>query len=761
MNRICVDYRDLNKASTKDDFLLPNIHILINNYAKHELQSFVDYFAVYHQILMHEEDVEKTAFTTPWGVYCYRVMPFSIKNAGATYMRDITTRFHEMIHKEIEVYVKDVVIKSQKSSEHWDDLKKFFERLRRKGIERDTSKIKAIQELSPPKRKKDVMSFLGMLNYISRFIAQPTVICEPIFKLLNKDVGTKWTEECQKAFNKIKEYLSNPRVLVPPEPGKPLNKPMPTGKLAKLKILLNEFYIMYITQKAIKGQALVDHLAENPVDKDYESLTTYFPDEELLFAGEDIEESYPGWRMFFDGAANFKGVGIGTVLISQSGQHYPASAKIRFPCANNMAEYEACIQSIRLAVDMNIKELLVIWDSDLLIHQVQGEWTTKNVKILPYLHCVKKLCKKFTKIEFKHIPRIQNELVDALATLSSMIQHPDKNYIDPIEIEIRDQQVYYFYVDGETNGKAWYYDIKRLLELREYQENATNGQKRVHRRLANHVFLNGEVLFRRSLDLGLLRCVDATEATRLLEEIHAGTCGPHMNGFTLAKKILRAGYFWKTMKSDSICYAQKCYPCQIHGDFILVLPNELNVMGSPWPFAAWGMDMIGPIEPVVSKGHCYILVVIDYITKLVEASTYKPIIKKVVAEFIRNNIVCRFGIPESIITDNTANLNGDLIREICEKFKIAHRNSTAYRPQINGAVEASNKNIKRILQKIVDNHRQWHEKLSFALLGYRTTMRTSTGETPYMLVYGTDVVIHVHVEIPSLRIIQEAKLDDA
>ncbi|XP_070057259.1 uncharacterized protein [Nicotiana tomentosiformis] len=361
---------------------------------------------------------------------------------------------------------------------------------------------------------------------------------------------------------------------------------MPTGNLAKWQILLSEFDIVYITPKAIKGQALADHLLENLVDKDYEPLTMYFPDEEVLFVGDDIAESYPGWRMFFDGAANFKGVGIGAVLISESGQHYPSSAKIRFPCTNNMAEYDACILGIRMAVDMNIKELLVKGDYDLLIHQDQREWSTKNVKILPCLHCVKGLCKKFTKIEFKNVPRIQNEFADALATLSSMILHPDKNYIDPIEVEIRDQYAYYFHVDEEPHGKPWYHDIKRFLEIREYPESATNSQKRVLSRLENHFFLNEEVLYRRTHDLGLLRFVDAVEATRLLEEIHAGTCGPYMNGFTLAKKSLRAGYFWITMESNSIRYIKKCHKCQIHGDFIRVSPNELNVMGSPWSFAA-------------------------------------------------------------------------------------------------------------------------------------------------------------------------------
>jgi len=189
---------------------------------------------------MDEEDAKKTAFITPWGMYCYKMMSFGLKNAGASYVRAMITIFHDMIHKEIEVYVDDIIIKSKRSTYHIADLKKFFDRLRRynlklnpakyafgvparkllgfivnrQGIELDPSKIKAIQELPPPKNKKDVMSFLGCLNYISRFIAQSTVICKPIFKMLRKDAATSWTEECQKAFDKIKEYLSKPPVQV-------------------------------------------------------------------------------------------------------------------------------------------------------------------------------------------------------------------------------------------------------------------------------------------------------------------------------------------------------------------------------------------------------------------------------------------------------------------------------------------------------------------------------------------------------------------
>ncbi|XP_060178281.1 uncharacterized protein LOC132608242 [Lycium barbarum] len=140
------------------------------------------------------------------------------------------------------------------------------------------------------------------------------------------------------------------------------------------------------------------------------------------------------------------------------------------------------------------------------------------------------------------------------------------------------------------------------------------------------------------------------------------------------------------MESDCIRFVQNCHQCQIHGDLIRVPPNELNVTSSPWQFAAWGMDVIGPIEPAASNGHRFMLVAIDYFTKWAEASSHKSVTKKVVVDFVRNNIIYRFGIPESIITDNGPNLNSGLMHEIFERFKITHRNFTPYRPQMNGAV---------------------------------------------------------------------------
>ncbi|XP_075098071.1 uncharacterized protein LOC142175383 [Nicotiana tabacum] len=202
-------------------------------------------------------------------------------------------------------------------------------------------------------------------------------------------------------------------------------KPIPTGRLAKWQILLTEFDIIYVTRIAMKAQALADHLAENTVDDEYDSLNTYFPDEEVNLVEEIVQDDSKIWKLYFDRAVNIKGVGIGTILVSPTGQHYPATARLRLFYTNNTSEYEACIMGLNMAINLNVHELLVMGDSDLLIWQAQGDWETRDIKLIPYRQCVEDLSKRFKSIEFRYIPRFLNELADALATLSSMLPYPE------------------------------------------------------------------------------------------------------------------------------------------------------------------------------------------------------------------------------------------------------------------------------------------------------------------------------------------------
>ncbi|PKI76925.1 hypothetical protein CRG98_002712 [Punica granatum] len=168
----------------------------------------------------------------------------------------------------------------------------------------------------------------------------------------------------------------------------------------------------------------------------------------------------------------------------------------------------------------------------------------------------------------------------------------------------------------------------------------------------------------------------------------------------------------------------------------------------------WGIYVIGPINPKASNGHLFILVAIDYFTKWIEAITLASVIAKAVACFLKCNIIARYGVPVTIITDNAKNLNNKIINELCEQFKVQHRNSTPYRPQMNGA------NIKKIIEKMTVTYKDWHEMLPFALLAYRTSIRTSTGATPYSLVYGMEAILPIKVEIPSMRVLAESRLEE-
>ena len=128
--RMCVDFTDLNNTCLKDSFPLPRIDQLVNSTTGHKLLTFMDAFFRYNQIQMAEEDQEKTAFITSQGLYCYRVMPFGLKNAGATYQRLVNQMFNKQIGRNVEVYVDDMLVKSKEEEDHLDNLKETFNTLR-------------------------------------------------------------------------------------------------------------------------------------------------------------------------------------------------------------------------------------------------------------------------------------------------------------------------------------------------------------------------------------------------------------------------------------------------------------------------------------------------------------------------------------------------------------------------------------------------------------------------------------------------------
>uniref|UniRef100_A0A2N9EB75 Uncharacterized protein n=1 Tax=Fagus sylvatica TaxID=28930 RepID=A0A2N9EB75_FAGSY len=747
--RMCVDFRDLNKASPKDDFPLPHIDVLVDNTARHAMLSFMDGFSGYNQIKMAPEDMEKTSFITPWGTYCYKVMPFGLKNAGATYQRAATTLLHDMIHKECMFGVTS------------GKLLGFI--VSQRGIEVDPDKIKAILEMKEPRTEKEIRGFLGRIQYISRFIAQLTTICEPMFKLLKKDVPVKWNNQCQVAFDRIKNYLLNPPILMPPLQDKPLLLYLSTTDTAMGALLAQyieesrkENAIYYLSKKMTEGETKYSTLEKTCVALVWatQKLRHYLLSFPVLLLARLDPLKYLLEKPIQDGKT-----AKWIILLTEFDITYVTQKSIK---GGAIAEHLAqCPSEEAKAIRLRESKVLEVYgDSALIIRQAQKKWKVKEEKLQPYLEKLDMLTEQFDNLEFQYIPRNQNQFADALATLASMIDIPSGVNLKPLMIEQREQPAYCCTLETFTEEEnIWYHDIHQYLKGGSYPLTTSKVEKQTIRRLAMQYILCGEKLYRRSYEGVHLLCVTKREGEQIIEDIHEGAYGPHMNAHMLSRKILRLGYYWTTMEADCAAHVRRCHKCQIHGNLKHMPPMPLYSMSSPWPFATWGIDIIGKIVPKASNGHEFILVAIDYFTKWVEAASFKILNSKKVAQFIRTNIICRYGVPHEVISDNGSHFR-DETEKLLHEYKIKHHKSSPYRPQTNGAVEAANKNVEMILRKNAEKHRNWHERLPYALWGYRTSIRTATGATPYSLVYGMEAVLPIELEIQSLRVVMEEEIPE-
>jgi hypothetical protein len=262
----------------------------------------------------------------------------------------------------------------------------------------------------------------------------------------------------------------------------------------------------------------------------------------------------------------------------------------------------------------------------------------------------------------------------------------------------------------------------------------------------------GEQLYRRGYTEPLLKCLRNSEAKYVLIEIHERVCGNHSGSRMLAHKAMRAGYYWPTMNKDSIEMVRKCDKCQRFAQVMKSPPEKLSPITSPWPFAKWGVDIVGPMPP--GKGRRkFLCVVVDYFTKWVEAEVLTAITTENVTKFLWKMIVCRFGIPHAFITDNGKQFDCGLFCRWCAELHIHNYFSTPIHPSANGQAEATNKTLLKTLKKKLGAKKgAWVDYVPEVLWAYRTTTRTPTGATPFALTYGTEAVIPAEVGSPSFRV---------
>lgn len=858
--RICIDFRDLNKATPKDQYPMPVADLLIDAASRYEYISSMDGYAGYHQLRIAHEDCNKTAFRCPksLGLYEYVAMPFGLKNAGATYQRAMDSIFKDMIGKIMEVYIDDILVKSNDFSGHKEHLIKSFTRMReyhlkmnplkcafgvkasnflgflihKNGMEIDQNKAKAVLAAKPPSNKKELQRFLGQVNYVRRFMANlagKTKKFSPLLRLKHES-EFEWKEEHQAAFDQIKQDLANPPVLIPPrQNGKPLrlylsacedsigslltqenekgheqaifylsrilhdtekrytmaekwclclydtsvklihyfmaftievvsptdvikymiSQPFIKGRLSKWSLHLLQFDLIYVPQKAVKGQALADFLATHPC------CDSGIIDNDVL-----------PWTLFFDGSSTRETSGAGIYILSPARIPTKLAVTLKGPCTNNRAEYEALIIGMEMLVELGAKKVRIYGDSQLVICQMNGEFKSISSVSQECGVMAQKLSKQFKEVTFVHIPREENRMADQLSQIASARENMPSEDEDII---LKEKVLEPLRETGEAESEEML-EVCKISILREekdwrdeiiqYLQNPTGTKvpNRVKLAATKYYMQFGE-LHRKDPEGLLLKCVDAGEALTLMAEIHQGICGAHQNGLKMRWLLHEHGYYWPTMRKDCINYAKGCKGCQKFGPISRAPASELKYILKPWPFRGWAVDAIGEINPASSKKHSYILVITDYFTKWVEAQAFTKINTQTVISFLEEKIFTRFGIPETITFDQATVFKNPELLDYLNQFGITKLHSTPYYAQANGQAEATNKIIVKGISKLVDNNpRNWDELLLYALWAYRTSKREATGVTPFNLVYGHTPVIPAELNVKSSRVAQQMGL---
>ncbi|XP_039040761.1 uncharacterized protein LOC120179143 [Hibiscus syriacus] len=204
-----------------------------------------------------------------------------------------------------------------------------------------------------------------------------------------------------------------------------------------------------------------------------------------------------------------------------------------------MTEYEAYVLGIRVIIRQNIKTLRVYRDSALVVYQLQGEWETKDIKLVEYKKLILDLLKEFDEVTFHYVPREENYMADALATLTVAFKAGGKLNMMSIDMQLYEYPDHCYQIEEVKDKKPWYHDILQYIKIQSYPEEATENNKRTIRRMATGYVFDGEILYKRSHNQVLLSCVDVREGKMILEEVHDGVCGTHANGHMMARKFMR------------------------------------------------------------------------------------------------------------------------------------------------------------------------------------------------------------------------------
>ena len=380
-----------------------------------------------------------------------------------------------------------------------------------------------------------------------------------------------------------------------------------------------------------------------------------------------------------DGSSTQKGGGASVVITSPEKDVLKYGVQLKFPVTNNEAKYEALLTGLRVAQALGAENIVLKSDSQLVIGQVRGDFEAKETRMQKYLKLTNQLVSTFQYVEFVQVPRDQNAEADEVAQSASA---DNQDRMKDWRLEEQDSpSIKEFQTFPIHTSLGWTNPILSFLRDGRLPPDPEEAKK-IHKRATRFTVLNEE-LYKRGYSQPYLRCIKEEEARYILEEVHGGICEDHMGAKSLVKKIMRAGYFWPTMQQDAADFVKKCDSCQRYGNVQRVPGEKMTTISSSWPFTQWGIDIMGPL-PQGKRQVRFLLVAIDYFTKWVEAEALAMITEAKVQNFVWKNIVCRFRIPRTIISDNGRQFDSQKFGSFCSGLGIRNKYSSLGHPQANG-----------------------------------------------------------------------------
>ncbi|XP_024023052.1 uncharacterized protein LOC112092086 [Morus notabilis] len=711
--RSCVDFSDLNKACPKDGFPFPRIDQMVDATFEHELLSFMDAYSGYIQIPMHPSDEEHTPFITDRGLYCYQLNP-------------LKCAFRVGSGKFLGFIVSN------------------------RGIETNPEKIKTLQDMRSPTKSNEVQRLTRYVVALNRFISKATNKYVPFFYALNGGKYFEWTPQCEKAFQRPNEHLGIPPILSKPIPSKKLSLYLSVSKHAVSSVLIREegiqLPVYYVSKRLLDAElryTQMDQLALALLVAS-RKLQHYFQAHIVR-----ILTSHPLRQALQKPETSGRLLKWSVELSQFDIEYVPRVVIKRQALADFLAEFS---HRPALAADEEIKEIrwklyvdgasnetgsragvmLVNPEDHKITSAVRFKFRVSNNEA-KYEALIAGLRGRASERRVSGMRRKDGGLSEE-GTKSCEYQHrcPGQTGIlkgfgligvvpiEELERPTIDEAVEVLTIQAAGNWMTplvWYLMNAEL-------PNDRDEARRIRYRATRYLLYDG-LLYRRGFSMPLQRCLDDHEAQGVLREIHEGVCGNHIGGQSLALKVLRQG-----------------------------APLEnLTFALSLWPFAQWGIDLIRPLH-LAPRGLKFVIVAVDYCTKWAEAKALTSTTKAACTSFIWNNIICRFGVPHSIVSDNRKEFDNASTRKFCKDLGIRKDFSTLIHLQSNGQVEAINKILKYTLKKMLDNLKgKWSEKLLKVLWANRTTSQTTAGETPFSMAYGIEVVLPVEIETQTIRTI--------